>query len=248
MMAGLATAAQAGGPRLPCDAAAATYAYPPPGAAPAIEVWHQHQLAQSNWQPPACTDWPATSRSKLIITLTGSIRFDGGMEGLLAKIGAISSLKEIFYWSADDKSWGHLATDASALSDANEKDRRKDFSPSDLSKGAELYYWEDGASTGATVYSLKVIESAPQRLVISSDNITPMRKFVFTLFKPGALQSLLFIQQLSPGTYGVTILTRTGEGASILSNGHEEIFVNRANALFRQLAGIKTDQEPPAIR
>ena len=98
------------------------------------------------------------------------------------------------------------------------------------------------------MYSLKVLENSAQRLVISSDNITTMRRFVFTLFKPGSLQSLLFLQQISPGTYGATIMTRTGEGASVLSNGHEETFINRADALFRQLAGIKTDQEPPAMR
>jgi len=157
-------------------------------------------------------------------------------------------LKDILYWSATDKKWAHLSSDASALTDANANDRRKDFAASDFEKDANLYYWEDGASTGATVYRLKVSESTPQRLVISSDNVTTVRKFFFTLFKPGALQSLLFIQQLSPGTYGVYILTRTGEGASALSNGHEEIFINRADALFRQLAGIRTDQDPPAMR
>jgi hypothetical protein len=247
MMVVPASAVQAAGPRLPCDAAA-PYAYPAPGAAPTIEIWHSRDLAQGNWQPPACTGWPAASHSKLVVTLTGTIRFDGGMEGLLAKIGVISSLKDIFYWSAPAKVWDHLANDAYALSDANEKDRRKDFSVSEFAKGAELYYWEDGADTGSTVYRLKVIENSPQRLVISSDNVTTIGRFVFTLFKPNSLQSLLFVQQLSPGTYGVTILTRTGEGASVLSNGHEETFVNRANALFRQLAGIKTDQEPPAMR
>jgi hypothetical protein len=243
----LATAARAAGPQLPCDAST-SYSYPSPGTAPRIETWHENELGQNNWQPPSCTGWPAASRSKLIVTLTGSFHFDGTMEGLLTKIGAISTLKEVLYWSAEDKKWGHLSTDASALTDANAQDRRGDFAASDFVKDADLYYWENGASTGATVYRLKVSESTPQRLVISSDNVTTVRKFVFTLFKPGALQSLLFIQRLSPETYGIYIMTRTGEGASVLSNGHEEVFINRADALFRQLAGIKTDQEPPAMR
>ncbi len=246
-MLGFATAAQAAGPQLPCDTSG-SYVYPPAGVPPTIGIWHASDLAQANWQPPGCTGWPAGSHAKLIVTLTGSIHFDGEMDGLLAKIGAISTLKDISYWSAADKAWGHLATDASALTDANAKNRRRDFAGTDFAKGADLYYWEDGASTGATVYRLRVFESTAQRLVISSDNVTTVRKFVFTLFKPGALQSLLFIQRLSPGTFGVYILTRTGEGASILSNGHEEVFINRADALFRQLAGIKTNQEPPAMR
>jgi hypothetical protein len=202
---------------------------------------------QGNWKPPSCTGWPAGSRSKLIVTLTGSFHFEGTMDDLLTKIGAISTLKNIFYWSAADRKWAPLSTDASALTDANAKDRRGDFAASEFGKNANLYYWEDCASTGAAVYRLSVSESTPQRLVISSDNVTTVRKFIFTLFKPGALQSLLFIQRLSPETFGVYILTRTDAGASALANGHEEIFVNRADALFRQLAGIKTDQEPPAM-
>ena len=170
------------------------------------------------------------------------------MDGLLNKIGAISTLKDVFYWSAADKKWAHLSTDAFALTDANAQDRRRDFTASDFVKDTDLYYWEDGASTGATVYRLRVSENTPQRLAISCDNVTTVRKFVFTLFRPGALQSLLFIQRLSPETYGIYIMTRTGEGASVLSNGHEEIFINRADALFRELVGIKTDQEPPAMR
>ena len=243
----LATAAWGAGPRLPCDAST-SYVYPALGDMPTIEVWHARDLAQDGWQPPSCTGWPIESRSKLIVTLTGSFQTEGGTDALLTKVGAISTLKSILFWSATDKQWVHLSTDASALTDANAKDRRKDFVPADFAKGAELYYWEDGASTGATVYRLRILENTDQRLIISSENVTTIRKFVFTLFKPGALQSLLIIKRLSSNTFGVCILTRTGAGASELSNGHEETFINRSNALFRQLAGIKTDQEPPAMR
>jgi hypothetical protein len=241
------TGARAAGPRLPCDASA-SYAYPALGNMPVIEVWHARDLAQDGWQPPNCTGWPIASRSKLIVTLAGSFQTEGGMDALLARVGAISTLKSILFWSATDKRWLRLSTDATALTDANAKDRRKDFVPADFAKGAELYYWEDGASTGATVYRLRVLENTDQRLIISSTNVTTIRKFVFTLFKPGALQSLLVIERLSSNTFGTCILTRTGGGASELSNGHEETFINRSNALFRQLAGIKTDQEPPAMR
>lgn len=243
----LATAVHAAGPQLPCDAST-PYMYPSPGTPPTIEIWHGSELAHGNWQPPSCTGWPAGSYSKLIVTVTGSFHFGGTMDGLLTKIGAISSLKDVLYWSAEDKKWAYLSSDASALTDANPKDRRSDFAASDFEKDTNLYYWEDCASTGATVYRLRVSERTPQRVVISSDNVTTVRKFVFTLFKPGALQSVLLVQRLSPETFGVYILARTGEGASVLSNGHEEMFVNRADALFRQLAGIKTDQEPPAMR
>jgi hypothetical protein len=244
----LAGGAQASppGPQLPCAPAAMT-AYPSAEALPVIAIWHGDELDRQNWKPPACTGWPAASRAKLIVTLTASFRYSGTMDGLLARVGAISSLRDIRYWSARDGKWGPLAHDASALSSADAKSRRADFAPSDLVKGADLHYWEDDTRTGATVYRMRVLESSSERAVISSDNVTPVRRYLFTIFKPGALQSLLIIQRLSPGLYGVYIVSRSGEGTSMLAAGHDDSYVSRASALYRALAGIRTDLEPPAL-
>lgn len=240
-----ANGAQAGGPD-PLCAGMTTADTPPPGAAPKITIWHAGDLEQ--WQPPSCTGWLQNSRSNLIVSLTGSFRFDGGMSALLARMGKISALPNVMYWSVTDKKWGPLAHDASALNGPDPKSRRRDFTATELVPGAYLYYWEDDIRSGEIVYRIEVLESTPDRAVIASDNITPVRRFLITLFKPGALQSVFFIQRLQPGVFGVNILSRTGEGTSALAGGHEQSYVNRANALYRQLAGIKTDQEPPAAR
>jgi hypothetical protein len=168
------------------------------------------------------------------------------MSALLTRVGMISALRSIQYWSTTDKKWGPLSNDASALTGPDSKSRRPDFSPSELVKGAELYYWEDDTRTGPAVYRLRVSESAPERFVVFNDNVSPIRRFWFTLFQPGALQSVLVIEHIAPGIFGVSVLNRSGEGASVLTGGHETSYVNRATALYRQLAGIKTDQEPPA--
>jgi hypothetical protein len=242
----LAAGAQAApsGPRLPCDPA--TAAFPPEHAPPAIDIWHGDGLDKRNWRPPACTGWPAESRAKLIVTLAASFRYSGSMDGLLARVGAISTLRDIRYWSARDGKWGPLANDASALTSADAKSRRADFAPGELAKGADLHYWEDDTRTGATVYRMRVLESSAERAVISSDNVTPVRRYLMTIFKPGALQSLLIIQRQAPGLYGAYIVSRSGEGTSMLAAGHDDSYVSRASALYRALAGIKTDQEPPA--
>jgi hypothetical protein len=238
-----ASGAQALGPQSPC-AAAGTPAYPSPDSAPTIVIWPGKELEQ--WRPPSCTGWLTDSHAKLIVTLTGSFRFDGPMSALLARVGTISALRSIRYWSTTDKKWGPLSNDASALTGPDSKARRPDFSASELVKGADLYYWEDDAHTGQAVYRLRVSESTSERFVISSDNVTPIRRFWFTLFQPGALQSVLVIEHVAPGIFGVLVLNRSGDGASVLTAGHESSYVNRAAALYRQLAGIRTDQEPPA--
>ena len=240
-----APGAWSAGPQPPCTMVA-TPAYPAPDSTPLIVIWQKKALEQGNWRPPSCTGWPTELRSKLIVTLTGSFRFDGGMDALLARVGTISALRSIQYWSTTDRKWAPLSNDASALTGPNSNSRRPDFSAAELVKGADLYYWEDDAHTGPAVYRLRVSESASERFVISSDNVTPIRRFWFTLFQPGALQSVLIIEHISPGVFGVSILNRSGEGASALTAGHESSYVNRATALYRQLAGIRTDREPPA--
>jgi len=241
-----ASDAQALGPQPPCAMAGAP-AYPSPDSAPTVVIWQGKELEQGNWHPPSCTGWRADSRSRLIITLSGSFHFDGPMSTLLARVGTISALRSIQYWSTTDRKWEPLSNDASALTGPDSKSRRPDFSASELVKGAELYYWEDDTHTGPAVYRLRVSESASERFVISSDNVTPIRRFWFTLFKPGALHSVLTIEHVAPGIFGVFVLNRSGAGASVLTAGHESSYVNRATALYRQLAGIKTDQEPPAV-
>ncbi len=239
----LASGAQASGPQLACAATGAA-GFPAPGATPSVAIWSEKDLKQ--WRPPSCTVWPADSRSRLVVTLNASFRFDGPMSGLLARVGEISALRSIQYWSTTEHKWEPLSSDAHALTGPDPAARRRDFAAAELVQGADLYYWEDNLHTGPTVYRLRVTESTPDRFVISSDNVTPMRVLFFTLFRPGALQSMLVIQRVAPGIFGVSVLSRSGEGASVLAAGHDSSYVNRAAALYRQLAGIRTDQEPPA--
>jgi hypothetical protein len=239
----LSPAVQAALPQPPCGTA---QGFPSVDAAPVISVWQGAELAAGKWQPPTCTGW--AGRSKLVVTLTASFHFEGTMDRLLGRLAAISTLRTVQYWSTTDKKWRPLAYDASALTGPDASKRRPDFSASDFSKGATLYYWMDDSRSGKLTYRMNILESTADRAVIASENITPVRRFFITLFDPGALQSVTFIQRLTPGVFGVYILSRTGDGTSFLAEGHDASYVNRAVALYRQLAGIKTDQEPPAAR
>lgn len=198
------------------------------------------------WRPPICTGWPADSRSKLVVAVAGSFRSSAAMNQLLTRIGAVSALPRILYWSTTDKQWMPLSKEAFALTGPDNKSRRGDFSASEFVKGADLYYWDSDTRTGPAVYRFRVLENTADRVAVTNENVTPMRRFFFTLFKPGDFQSLLIIQRVSSGTFGAFILHRSGEGASSLTTGHDKSYVNRAVALFRQLAGMKTNEDPPA--
>jgi hypothetical protein len=235
------------GPSPPCGNATHS-TYPPPGAPPTVQVWRGADLERSGWTPPACSGWPSFSRSKLVLALAGSFQFDGTIDALLSRIGAISTLPGMRYWSLTDKAWRPLAMSAAALSRPDPSSRRPDFSAEEMTVGLEIFYWEDDSRSGGIVYQMRVRERNPGRAVIATDNYTPVRIFPITLFAPGALQSVEFIDQLAPALWGVYILTRTGEGSSWLADSHEGSYVNRAVAVFRHLAGIPTDKEPPAVR
>jgi len=229
----------------PCPPAPASV-FPALDAPPVIGVWHEKELLQANWNPPSCTGWSSAAHSRLLVTLAGQFRFNGTLNNLLDRIGAISSMREIRYWSADDKAWRPLVSDASALTSPSPASRRADFDASDLTNGAQLYYSEKDSRNRETVYRLSVHAESPECFILTNENITPIRRFVFTIFKPSTLQSVVVLRRLSINIFGVYMLNRTDKAASSLSDGHEKTYVNRAAALYRQLIGVKTDTLPPA--
>jgi hypothetical protein len=140
-----------------------------------------------------------------------------------------------------------LAREAWALNGPNTKDRRGDFSLAELKAGTQLYYWENDSLTGETVYGLKVYEANADRAVIGTNNVTPVRKVVFTLFKPGASRSAVFLQRVSPGVFGAYILTSAMQGTSSLVEGHEDVYVNRARAIYGFLSANKLSRAKLAL-
>ena len=94
---------------------------------------------------------------------------------------------------------------------------------------------------------MKVRENGPTRLVIEVENVTPIRALLMTLFHPGDLQFVYFLERQAPDIWGLYSLSRTGKGANSLSGGHEASYVSRAVAFYRLIAGIPSDQNPPVL-
>jgi hypothetical protein len=86
------------------------------------------------------------------------------------------------------------------------------------------------------------------RIVFDVENVSIMRYFFVTLFRPGEMQSIYFLDREPAGVWRYYSIARTGRSASRLATGHESSSINRAVAFYRALAGIPTDQEPPAAR
>jgi hypothetical protein len=94
---------------------------------------------------------------------------------------------------------------------------------------------------------MRLREIDSQHFLIETENLTPARWWALTLYKPGDLRSLYFLDQRSPGIWSYYSLTRIGGGQRLIA-GHENSYINRAVALYRHFAGIPTDLEPPPAR
>ena len=233
------------GPRLPCGAAPLP-AHAEAGQAPAVQAWRGK--AASAWVPPPCTGWAASS-ADILVAVAGAIKHDGDIDVLLARIGAISGKSQVRYWSTTEKRWQPLVTEAFALSGPDAALKREDFTPAQFVKGQSLHYAQsDNRSSGQTVYRERVVVSERERLAIVSENITPVKMALITLFGAGDMQTAYFVERRGPGVWNFYSLTRTRMASSLMPIGSDASYINRAVAFYRLVAAIPTDQEPPAAR
>jgi hypothetical protein len=239
-----AAAQDAAGPQPPCGGPVAP-AYPDPEHSPAARVWSGSELGRT-WAPPPCTGWSGSGFSTLI-AIAARFRNPAGADDLRRRIAAVSGLKGIQYWSTTGKRWQTLILDAYALESPG-GNRRADFSPDEVAGGKVLYFHQEDNLSGKAEYRLRIRVASPQRLVFETDNVSPIRYLVITLFEPGEARAIYFLDRESSGVWRFYSLARTRGNASSLMAGHAASFLNRAVALYRHLAGIPTDRDPPAAR
>jgi hypothetical protein len=192
----------------------------------------------ARWAPPSCLPWPV-AQYRILAAAAGGFRHDGSAESLLGRFGAVSAKKGLRYWSASDQAWRVLVEDAAALVGAR-GGRRADFTPAELKPGVDRFYEErDNRSAGPVVYRMRVLEAGAERIVIETQNASPVRAFLATLFPPASLRAVYFLERRAPGTWDLYLLSSTGPEASALATVSEASYVNRANALFRHYTGQK---------
>jgi hypothetical protein len=233
------------GPTPPCGEAAV-----PPYAdleePPRVKFWSEADLGP-NWRPPACAGWTGVGFSSLL-AVAARFRYPAGYEALLRHIGAVSELSGIRYWSTTHKQWQTLIVNAHALSGLSSGSRRQDFMPGEIKTGAVLYLEQVDNLSGGATYRMHITEASPDRIVFDVSNVSTMRYFLLTLFHPGEMQSVYFLERESESVWRYYSMVRTGRNANRLTKGHEASSINRAVAFYRSLAGIPTAQEPPPAR
>lgn len=226
-------------PQPPCGAPALP-AHAQDGHQPNVQVWTKQQL--SSWAPPPCLGW-SRGGADIVIAMAGTFTNNGGADEALRRFGALSALRGIRYWSVTDKSWRPLITDAAAVTGADGQKRRADFSPEEMKPGRPLYFVQaDSRSGGDVIYRMSVREASADRIVLQMENVSPVRAFFVTLFKPGGMRFDYFLQRHGNATWSAYGLLAV---SSSRAPGNEASFINRMGAYYRHFTGEATDGAAP---
>jgi hypothetical protein len=114
---------------------------------------------------------------------------------MLRRIGAISELAGVRYWSTTHQRWQTLIVEAYAVTGQEGGKRRKDFKPDEMAQGQVLYFQQVDNLSGKAIYRMHIAESTVDRLVIDIENVSTMRYFLIPLFRPGEMQSVYFLDR-----------------------------------------------------
>lgn len=219
-------------PIVPCDAS------PVPGYAELGRMPEPLTWRRIEWQPPGClAGWP--SRFRFVIALAGRIGKADSRE-LLARLGEISSNQGLRYFSVTENAWRVLIKDAAALSGADPSLRRANFTADEVASGADLFFVEeDNRSSKPIVYRMRALKVTPSQVIVQTANVTPIESFMLTIFPPDTLLAAYVLTRLDNGEWGLYAMSAaTMEASGMVSLGTAS-YVNRAQALFGHLAGIR---------
>ena len=233
------------GPQVPCEKDAKV-TFGEIDKAPLIKAWSETELGK-DWAPPVCTGWSAAGFSSLI-TIAGRFRYGNDASAMLQHVGAISSLAGVQYWSTTHKKWRVLIAEASALRDADPNGKRGDFAIDEMKEGKMFYFEQVDNLSGKGLYRMQIMKVSDEQIIFEVENVSLIRRMLIPIFHPGDAQTVYFLERESEGVWRYYSIVRTGKNANGLVARNEASLINRAVALYRHLAGIPTDQEPPAAR
>jgi hypothetical protein len=222
----LGAANAAVGPRPPCEGVSSSPAFAPPGHAPNYLIW-----TEAGWAPPPCTGW--ASKEGVVVAIAGEFHYGGTIDDLLVRFGAISTLTNVRYWSVTENDWRTLITGASALLGPDLAEPRSDFTATEMKSGADLYFTEtDNRLAEPVIYRMRATAKG-ENLVITTENVSAVQKFMMPLVSAGDLQSIHYLARIAPGIWSYYALARTvAPPLSVFGVVRNESYVNRALALY----------------
>ena len=213
-----------------------TEAYPPYAGAnspPSVATWRGlKRLA------PECRT-TLQGAAELTVAFASLFTIAGPIDDIAERLGAVSATKGLKYWSVTDQDWRLLISDAYAIESENGSVRRADFTDKELLSGETLYFAQNDTRTwGLNKYSLQVVSSSANHMVVVSQNISSLSIGPIKLFEPGATNTVVFINRLDANTWRYFNLTTIKNSRLPVQ---EKSVINRQAAFYRLLIGKVPD-------
>ncbi|MCB1885274.1 MAG: hypothetical protein KDG89_14960 [Geminicoccaceae bacterium] len=223
-----------------CAGAGPVPAYAAPGANPNVAV----SPDPAAWRLPACLGWPA-AEARVVVALAG--RFEGeGVDAVVARLASVSDFARTRYWSTSRNRWRPMFDALVPLSAPDPDARRGDLAPDELTQGATGYLLlDDNDPLGALVDAVSVVERTRDRLVVDIVNVTAASAVGVTAIPKGGLRTRIAVAADGGGAPGLYVLTRLVSGVPGFLLPDDDAYVNRTAAIWRYLAGVPDDREPP---
>lgn len=231
--------------RPPC-AGSPQPAYSAPGGPPAIASWTESELNTQAWRLSPCLRW--TEGPSRLVTALAAVFHAPSLDDLLTRYGALSRYKSIQVWSIMHQAWEPFTTQAGFTDGPAASYTYPDLTPADFVAGKDFYYYEIDQRTGRTIHHLKVGQRTADKVELMTENLTPIKYAMFTIFEPGALRTATFIERHGPETWGYYQAIGVGEGSDFIAVRSASPYINRLTALYRYMAGLPTNGSPPAAR
>jgi hypothetical protein len=227
--------------QLSCVDEATSPQYPPVDSPPLVRFLEDIRVEALPIQP-SCYGITLPEPGSFV-EVSGTFRSTDEASQLLSRMAKASALLGVRYWSTTDHAWRPLFSAATALTADGRP--REDFTASEIESGHNLHVSQtDTRSATPVLYRLTLKQKDSRGFVLEIVNVSPVQRWILTLYAPGALQSVYVLQRKSADLWTYYSLTTLGGGAW-LASAHRNSYINRAVALYRHYAGIPTDEEPP---
>jgi hypothetical protein len=182
------------------------------------------------------------------ITVASVIRTSDTASTFVGRLGAISQLLTVQYWSTTQQKWRPLVSSAHAIATvgAARPIQRGDYSAAELASAQDRYYVVADSRSGQDVtYRMRLRLSQPGRVVVETANVDAVKQWGITIYAPEGLHTLYFFDERAPGVWAYYSITRVLP-KTFLAEGHEKSYINRAVALYRHYVHLPTNGEAPS--
>lgn len=216
-------------------------AFPPAERPPLIQCWVDG--LRQDGPLPDCSPLRLQD-AVLLIRLTASYGAAGTLDDQLARVGAVSMLKGMPYWSFTDRQRQPLIREAYAIDSAESMKPRADFSVTELRRGQDVFFaHSDNRSSALVPFVMRLTQQDAQGFSLRVESLGDVKFMGLTVLAAHEIQWGVRIEHLGGNRFGYRSLLGVRKLRMGPADKHRLSNLARAAAMFDLLSGRVTEVE-----